>query len=274
MTLDTPAPQALYCRSFGAGPRRVMALHCTMAHSGAWRGLAGALDGVAEVHATDMFNHGHSPDWDGQGDFQDAVVRGVAAHMEGGDWDVVGHSFGATAALRLAVLHPARVRTLTLIESVFFAPVAQDAPEVLEAEQAGAAPFYEALKVGDFNLAARLFNRGWGGGTGGPPWDSLLEKLRAAMARGVQIVPHCAPAIIEDCHGLLAPGVLEALPCPVLLLRGEQSAPIIAHVNDGLARRMRGTRNAVVEGAGHMVPITHPGQTAAHLKAHWDAAAR
>ncbi len=263
------AGQALYCRKMGHGARRVMALHCTMAHSGAWRGVAEALEGVAEVHATDMFNHGQSPDWDGQGDFQDSVVHGVAAHMADGSWDVVGHSFGATAALRLAVLYPERVRTLTLIESVFFAPIKEDAPEVLAAEQAGAAEFHAALRAGDFNLAARVFNRGWGGGGSGQRWDSLPEKLRAAMARGVQIVSHCAPAIAEDCHGLLAPGVLAGVSCPVLLMRGGETSPIIAYVNDGLARRLPNTRNVVIEGAGHMVPITHPGETAAHLKTLW-----
>lgn len=269
MTAVGAAPQELYCRTLGTGPRPVMALHCTMAHSGAWRGLAEALEGMATVHAPDMFNHGRSPDWDGQGDFQDALVRAVVARMPG-RCDVVGHSFGATAALRLAVRFPERVRSLTLIESVFFAPVGQDAPEVLAAEQAGSGPFHDALRAGNLDLAARLFNRGWGGGEGGgPPWDSLPEKLRKAMARGVRIVPHCAPAIIDDCHGLLAPGVLDAVRCPVLLLRGGQSAPIIAHVNDGLARRIPGAKSEVVEAAGHMLPITHPHETAAHLRAFW-----
>lgn len=272
MTLDQLPAQQLHCQTMGTGPRRVMALHCTMAHSGAWRGLSEALEGTAEVHATDMLNHGQSPDWNGQGDFQDAIVRGVTSHMDGGSWDIVGHSFGATAALRLAVLHPERVRTLTLIESVYFAPVGQDAPELVEAQQARSAPFNAALEAGDFPLAARIFNRGWGGGEGGPPWDSLPEKLRAAMARGVQIVPHCAPAIIDDCHGLLAPGVLDRVACPVLLLRGGETAPIIAEVNTGLARRIPGAVNAVVPGAGHMLPITHPGDTAAHLRALWDSA--
>lgn len=273
MTLDVPPKlppvQPLYCRAMGAGPRRVMALHCTMAHSGAWNGLAAALAGRATVCATDMLNHGQSPDWDGQGDFQDAVVRGVAAHMDGGAWDVIGHSFGATAALRLAVLYPERVRTLTLIESVYFAPVGQDAPELLVAQKAGSAPFDAAIEAGDFPLAARIFNRGWGGGDSGPPWDSLPEKLRRAMARGVRIVPHCAPAIIEDRHRLLAPGVLDRMECPVLLLRGANTAPIIAHVNDGLARRMPGAVNEVVAGAGHMLPISHPKETAARLAAFW-----
>ncbi|MEX0301721.1 MAG: alpha/beta hydrolase, partial [Leisingera sp.] len=34
------APQEVFSRRFGRGPRHVLAVHCSLAHSGAWRGLA------------------------------------------------------------------------------------------------------------------------------------------------------------------------------------------------------------------------------------------
>ena len=256
--------QPLFCRSFGDGARDVLALHCTMAHSGAWRGLAEAMAGEVTIHATDMLNHGKSPDWDGQGDFQQAVLEGVAAHLDR-RMDVVGHSFGATVALRLAVEFPHLVRTLTLIEPVYFAFVKDTHPEVLEAEQAQAGLFHAALERGDYMGAARLFNAGWGN-EGGTSFDDLPEPSRLAMARGVRIVPSCSPAIIHDRHGVLAPGVLDRVAMPALLVRGARTSEIIGLTNDAIAARLPDAQNVTVEGAGHMVPLTHPAETAALLR--------
>ena len=64
----TSLPQEVYHRSFGTGARTVLAVHCSLAHSGAWRGLVAALgEELVRVEAFDMLSHGKSPDWDGQG---------------------------------------------------------------------------------------------------------------------------------------------------------------------------------------------------------------
>lgn len=86
------------------------------------------------------------------------------------------------------------------------------------------------------------------------------------MTRGIHILPASDTAVWKDSAGLLNPGVLEGLKMPVLLLRGGQSDEIIRVVNDGLAARIRDAENRVVDGAGHMVPITHPKETADHLR--------
>ena len=40
---DAPAPGHIHRTRLGEGARQVLAIHCTLAHSGAWRGLAAAL---------------------------------------------------------------------------------------------------------------------------------------------------------------------------------------------------------------------------------------
>lgn len=255
-------PQPVFVRSFGTGPRRVLALHCTLAHSGAWRGLAGAMGDQVTLVAPDMLNHGRSPDWDGQGDFQDRSVEVVGHLLEPG-MDIIGHSFGATVALRLAAEHPERVRNLTMIEPVFFAVALQDAPDLVAHHDKDAGPFADAMRAEDHALAARLFNRMWS--HGGPRWPDLPEALRAAMTRGIAVVPACRDAIYDDLAGLLAPGVLERVTAPCLLLRGGDTHPVIGAVNDGLARRLPDAQSVVIEGAGHMLPITHPLETAEEL---------
>lgn len=255
--------QPLFVRSFGDGPRRVLALHCTLAHSGAWRGLAGAMDGEVTLITPDMASHGRSPDWDGVGDFQDRSVAAVEDLLEPG-MDIIGHSFGATIALRLAVAHPQKLRSLTMIEPVFFAVALQDAPDLVADHDAAAEPFFQAIRAGDMALAARSFNRMWS--SQGPRWPDLPEALRRAMTRAISVVPACRDAIYDDLAGLLAPNVLNRVTAPCLLLAGSETHPVIGAVNEGLARRLPNAKSVVINGAGHMLPITHPAQTADQLR--------
>lgn len=262
--IPTDVPQPLFCRTLGQGPRPVLALHCTMAHSGAWRGLAEELGDEMTLHAADMLCHGRSPDWDGQGDFQERMAAAAVAHMSG-PMDIIGHSFGATVALRIAVEFPERVRSLTMIESVQFAAIKDSHTSLLAENAQKMGPFHDALRNGDTYLAARLFNRGWGAERG-PRWDELPQKSRDAMARGVVIVPACSPSIIEDVPGLMRAGGLDKVDMPVLLMRGGETDASVAAVHDSFATRLPQADNVVVPGAGHMLPITHPGETAAHLR--------
>ena len=256
-------PQPVFVRSFGQGPRPVLALHCTIAHSGAWRGLAGFMGEDVTLITPDMLSHGRSPDWDKQGDFQDRSVAAVQ-HLLDQPMDIIGHSFGATIALRLAVEHPELVRSLTRIEPVYFAVALQDDPQLVADHDADAGPFAAALIAGDDALAARLFNRMWSNGT--PRWPDLPEATRAAMTRSIHVVPACRASLYDDLPGMLAPGVLDRVTAPVLLLRGSLTHPVIGAVNDGLARRLPDAQSVVIDGAGHMLPISHPRETAVELE--------
>jgi len=264
--LVSALPQPVFSRSFGSGPRQVLAVHCSLAHSGTWRGVAAALEEEVTLTGFDLLTHGRSPDWDQQGDFQyrnvDAGLSLLTQPM-----DLIGHSFGATVALQMAVQRPDLVRSLTLIEPVFF--VAAEGTGLLQDLEEQNRPFREALSTGDTALAARLFNRMWS--SGAPKWPDLPEPTRAAMARAITIVPACDEAILTDRAGLLAPGGMDCLAMPVLLLRGSDTNPVIAAVNQGLHQRLPNACSTVVQGAGHMVPISHPAEVATHLRTLWSS---
>ncbi len=261
MTSSPAVPQPVFVRQFGTGARSVLALHCTIAHSGAWRGLAAQLGDRVTLIAPDMLSHGRSPDWDREGDFQNRSVAAVD-HLLTDGMDLIGHSFGATIALRLALAHPDKVRSLTMIEPVFFAVALADAPDLVSDHDQHAAGFTDALRAGDDALAARLFNRMWSTETS-PRWPDLPESTRAAMTRAIHVVPACRPSLYDDNAGVLAPGHLSRITCPTLLLRGSETHPVIGVVNDGLAARLPDGSSEVVPGAGHMLPISHPAETAA-----------
>lgn len=259
---DAMTQARLYSTEFGEGPRNLLAIHCTLAHSGAWKALARELAGEACFVAFDMPSHGRSPDWDGTSDYYAAGFRQAFALLENG-MDVIGHSFGAVVALRAAALAPEKVRSLTLIEPVFFAAALERAPEIVAAHDAEAKPFHDAFWEGDHERSARMFNRMWANGT---RWDDLPDVARAAMVRAIPVVPACSAAIYDDSEGLLSQGALEALTMPVRLLRGTSSHPVMTPVLEGLAAHLPNARIEVIEGAGHMLPLSHAAETAAVLR--------
>lgn len=252
--------------------RSLVAVHCSLAHSGAWRGLAAALGTQGlRLRAFDLLSHGRSPDWDGQGMLQlrnaeaGLAILAQEAERSGAPVDLIGHSFGATVALAMACAAPDLVASLVLIEPVLFAAAASVSPELFAAQRAEHAPIQAMWQAGDVETATRVFNRAWGSGR--PRWPDLPASARAGMIRAFPSVMACDSQIYHDAAGLLAEGRPEALQMPRLILAGSESPAIMAAVQEGLAQRMPGAQAAVVQGAGHMLPVTHPQETAVRLQA-------
>ena len=254
---QTPDPGAL--RRFGAGPRAAVLMHCSLAHSGAWTALAGRLEDRLAMTAFDLPGHGRAPDWDGHTDLHDISTGWAAALAGAGPVDLIGHSFGATVALRLALERPGAVRSLTMIEPVLFAAAAQAGDPAFEAHQRATAPFDAAWAAGDAAEAARRFVGLWGAGK---PWEALAPAQRAAMIARIGFVAATAHVLGEDAHGLLAPGRLEGLARPALIVTGGESPAVIPAIARALTARLPDAAHEVVAGAGHMVPLTHPGPVA------------
>lgn len=249
--------------TLGHGDRQALALHCTMAFGGAWSGFSKALPELTLI-APDMPSHGRSDDWDEESSFADTVFAGSLAAMDDAPMDVIGHSFGAVTALRLAVTHPDRVRSLTVIEPVFFAVAIQDKPETLAMHDADAQPFRDAIEAGDRETAARAFNRMWSAEA--PKWHDMPERNRVAMTRAIHVVPDTHAFLYDDTANLLAPDALAVCSIPTVILRGEHAHAAITATNDGLAARMPNAVQAVIAGAGHMAPISHPQEVAESVR--------
>jgi len=251
----------IHRRTFGSGARPVLAIHCSLAHSGAWRGLAQHVGDRLTLHAFDLPCHGKSGDWDGQGIMHDtatdmalSVLDDIGAGPGADPIDIIGHSFGATVALRLAIEHPARVRSVALFEPVYFAPVLADDPTFAPRYRRDTAAFDRAIAAGDTDTAARAFNATW---ADGPAWDDIPAQTRQYMADRIHFVSHSAPFLVDDSAGLLAPGRFDAATMPALLIAGALS-PMAAPVNDAIARRLPNATRITLAGVGHMGPVTHP----------------
>ena len=246
----------------GSGERPAVLIHCALAHAGSLRPLMAHLGDRLSMTAFDLPGHGRTADWDGRGDMLGATAR-IAESFCDRPVDLIGHSFGGVAALCLAIQRPDLIRSLTLIEPVFFAAAQAVDPPVFEAYLAAMAPYAAALSGGDRAAAAQAFTAVWGDGD----WDRLPEAQRAYAAERIHLIEASVPGLIDDSQALLAPGRLEAVDAPVTLIRGDRSAPIIPVVLKALAARLPQTRQVVIEGAGHMAPITHATEVAAAIRA-------
>ncbi len=257
MAKDSSAGQGIHSVVYGDGARRALALHCSLAHGGAWKAMAAALTEPLALAAFDLPGHGKSADWGGQGDYTNLCARIGAGMISAGPVDLIGHSGGAVAALQIAMSMPEQVRTLTLIEPVLFAAAEGSAES--EAFNEAMAPYKVALDAGDRMRAAAVFTGLWGTGT---PWEALEDKSRAYMAERIHLIEAGMPALAKDNFGILDEGQLEGLAMPVMIIIGAKSPPVIRVIAEALAARLPDVGLAEVPGAGHMLPLTHAVQVA------------
>jgi lipase len=242
---------------FGDGARKVLALHCSLAHGGVWGGLT-LPD--CRVIAPDLLGHGDLPLWDGAGDYHGDCTRAVFDLMER-PMDVIGHSSGGTVALRLALERPDLVRSLVLIEPVLFAAARAAGDAAFAVHAAAFAPFAAAMAVGDRTAATAFFHGYWSPGD----FAALPDGLQAYMTARIDLIPAQLDVMMQDAAGLLRYMGLESLGIPVLLMEGATSPPVIAAIQAELARRLPQARRVVIAGAGHMAPVTHRAQVSAAI---------
>jgi len=238
----------------GMGDPALM-IHCSLAQHQSLLRLAGHVGGAVTLF--DMPGHGRSGDWDGVQDYQE-LTADIAATLAPQPAHIIGHSFGATVALRLAITHPEKVSHLTLIEPVFFAAAAGAPEHVANAEASRA--FTDALAQGDRVTATRLFLRLWGTGQA---WDDTPQVVRDYAVARIHLVVAGGAAIEADNAGLRAR--LGDIACPVTLIEGAKSPAVIGAIQSALAAAIPQVKRVIIDGAGHMVPVTHAAEVAAAL---------
>ncbi|PRY23641.1 pimeloyl-ACP methyl ester carboxylesterase [Aliiruegeria haliotis] len=239
-----------------------------LGNSRAWQPLAEHLGDSITMYAPDMPGHGAADPWPGGGNLFEAASRACRPCLDARQ-HLLGHSFGAVVALRLAMERPELVRSLTLIEPVLFAALGEHPQAADQRAEVDRLDFW--LRAGNRVAAARYFTETWGTGA---PWDSFREDQRAYILDRIHAVPDQWPGLYGDCAGLLAPGRLEALELPVLLIGGGRSPGAISVILSTLARRLPRSRCEMVPTAGHMVPITHASETASLMRPHLASAPR
>ena len=250
---------------FGSGDPQVLMIHCSLASARSWGSMAAQLGLDFSALAFDLPGHGQSQEWTDDQDYQDACLAIAATYLDK-PMHVVGHSFGATVALRLAMAHPRRVRSLVLFEPVYFYAGIVDFPELRSRYDAEYNEFASLLQGGDLTGAARHFMQRWGDGT---DWENLPVSHQLAITRRIHLIAAGGIALHDDPHGMMSSGGLDQLSMPVILVRGDKSHFMIEPIHTALSRRIPQIDQIVVQGAGHMAPISHAADCAALVRRFW-----
>jgi pimeloyl-ACP methyl ester carboxylesterase len=158
---------------------------------------------------------------------------------------LVGNSFGAAIALRVAVVAPARVDALVLVGTPMPGEPSDRLAAAWEAEE-------EALVRGDIDAAVEAVAEAWT--KPGPVRDLVEEMQRRAFELQLEAgeVEDAPDPVEED------PESLTRIDVPLLAIAGAEDMPDFVTGADTLARVVPGARHVVVEGAGHLVPLEAP----------------
>jgi 2-succinyl-6-hydroxy-2,4-cyclohexadiene-1-carboxylate synthase len=250
----------------GAGPA-VLLLHGFTGSGAEWEPFLPALQRATTTVTADLLGHGGS---DGPSDparhaleRQAADLAAILLRLELAPVHVVGYSFGARVALRLALDAPEAVRSLVLVS-----PSAGIADE---AERA-------ARRAADERLARLLetdgidaFVRHWEALPLFAPERHLPSEVRARLhaARLANDPAALAASLRGAGQGVMAPlhGVLGQLGVPVTLLAGALD-PLGTDRARAVAAAIARARLEIVAGAGHAPQREVPGVVARAIAGH------
>ena len=246
----------------------VIALHCSGAGAGQWRQLSEALGVGYALFAPEHYGCERTGPWTGTHAFTlaDEAARTIdLIDRSPNKVHLVGHSYGGGVALHVALARPARIASLALYE-----PSAFHLLRIIGDQ--GAAGFAEiaditrmtaqAVIAGDYAGAAAAFVDYWGG-VGA--WAALRPTVQAALIRWAPKAPLDFRALIEEQTPLAA---YHDLRMPVLVMRGQHAPRPTRTIAEMLPSVLLQAHLVVIEGAGHMGPLTHGSLVGETIAAH------
>src|SRR3954470_10385533 len=239
----------------GSGPA-VLLLHAGIADRSMWSAQLRPLpDAGLRAIAVDLPGFGAAPVAPGpQAPWNDVLETLNELGLERAA--LVGNSFGAAVALRVAVVAPARVSALVMVS----APVG--GVEHSERLSAAWAAEEDALERGDVDAAVASVVEAWTL-PDAPP--ELRERVGAMQRRAFELqlaaeeAEEAPDPVDEDPEGAAR------VDMPVLLAAGEHAMPDMLEGVRVLAEQLPQARTATIPGAGHLAPLETPDEFGALL---------
>lgn len=236
-----------------------------------WRRLAEELRPEHEVLTPDFLGCGENPPWPSQRGFhfsEDADVIEQRIRDHGEPVHLVGHSYGGLIALSVARSIPDRVLSLSVYDPVAFGVLYMppDAEGLANLSEASRDPVFLDEATGGSDAWYERFIDYW---NGKGAWRALPLATKESFLRvGRKVFLE----VLSLSHDRTPGGAYACIAAPTLLLGGEASPAAARRVLAVLGERMPHATVHLLEGAGHMGPLTHGPVVHRLIQKHIDSA--
>lgn len=252
-TLRTPLARRVKIVEYGTGTP-VVFLHSGVGSAGEWKQVFALWPQNYRLIAIEAYRDGTGPGVPGQRSLEDYAdqVYAVAEYV-GVPVHLVGFSWGGATALRVAAVAPQLVNSLVVIEPEAYALLRTQNTDAYAQicglrerwrAHVSAGRWYEAFEeFVDFYNGPGSFAR-WS-----PPGREAFLAVQRARGELWEVLFDSRLLTLESLAGIVV---------PVHVVEGSQSSVVDHAICDVIRRRMPHARHMVIEGAGHMMPLTHP----------------
>lgn len=246
----------LYWETGGSG-EPVILVHGSWGDHHNWDAVAPSLRESFKLVTYDRRGHSRSERPPGPGSVEEdaADLGALIEQMFQGPAHVVGNSFGAVIALRLAARRRDLFRSMAVHEPPLWGLLEgqPDTQTALAQAQQRIAAVIDLLRSGDDRGGAELFMESIAMGPGS--WQLAPQALRDTFVFN-------APTWLDECGEANALafdlGRLSGFAAPVLLSHGGQSPPFFPAVVERLAGALPHAERHVFDAAGHVPHRSHP----------------
>ncbi len=232
----------------------VVALHSSASNSTQWRNLLTALCDRHETFAFDLPGYGDKSDPESTTSEMSDVALGIVGEIElmGEPVHLVGHSYGGSVAVKISLMRPDLVKSLTLYEPAIFHLLDNDTPSdqmLLAGLRSIETSLRQESAAGRPDLGMKAFVEFWNShGT----WEGLSDKLQNALALA-------APVVLADFNRCFGEDwtieALSSLTMPVQVLMGMDSPSIAQRTATLVFESVQAAELVMLPGLGHMAPI-------------------
>lgn len=246
----------LYYEVSGSGHVPLVLVHGSWESHHDWDLVVPKLSERFRILTYDRRGHSRSERPSGQGSVREDVadLAGLIEHLDLSPSWVVGNSFGASIALRLAGDRPELMRGIIAHEPPLLSLVADDPACAPMLEDVGKRlhAVLERIASGDHAGAAEQFVETVAIGPGS--WEQIPPESR-------QIVIENAPTFLDESNDpeqfAFDQAWIASFPRPILLTTGDESPPMFAQVMSRLAEAPTAELH-VFHGSGHIPHATDP----------------
>ncbi len=265
--LPTPRDRRVRIIEGGQGPP-VVFLHGGAGSAAEWKPVLEAWPGRHRCLAIDAYGADPGPTADTSptiDDFADQVMAVAADVAE--PLHLVGFSWGGATALRVTTIAPSTVASLTVIEPQAYSLLPAEHPEAFATITAMRDRWRAHVAAGRWQEAFAGFLDYYNGHGWFASWPDGRRDAFLAEQQARGDLWH----ILFDSP--LTPEALTTITAPTLVVEGGRTGEVEQALCDVVHRHVPTSDHVVIDGAGHMMPLTHPEALTAAILAHLETVA-